>query len=117
MHEFGLVEGIIEAVEKRAGDRPVASVHVRIGTLHHAGQGPMEQAFEMVTAGTALEGARLELIQVPVTSACRSCGQTDLDDETLGICPACGGRDILHMGGDDLILESIEYRATARSVI
>ena len=76
----------------------------------------MEQAFEMVTAGTALEGATLELVQVPVTNTCRSCGHVDLDDESLGTCPVCDGTDILHVGGNDLVLESIEYRAPAPSL-
>lgn len=120
MHEVGLVEGIVEAVHKRAGERPVERVRVRIGTLHQASQGPMEQAFEMVNAGTDLEGATLELIQVPVTSTCRTCGRSETADQITIVCPACGGTAIDHVGGDELILESIEYRApvgsTAESV-
>lgn len=115
MHEFGLVEGIIETVRMRAGERPVARVRVRIGTLHRASQGPMEQAFEMVTAGTDLEGATLELIQFPVSCTCRSCGWADTADEMTVVCPACGGTAIDHVGGDALILESIEYRAPVGS--
>lgn len=111
MHEFGLVEGIVEAVRERAGDRAVAHVRVRIGTLHHGGQGPMDQAFEMVTVGTPIEGATLELIQVPVTSTCRACGRSETDAERTMVCAGCGGADLDHVGGDELILESIEYRA------
>jgi hydrogenase nickel incorporation protein HypA/HybF len=111
MHEVGLVEGIVETVRQRAGDRPVARVRVRIGTLHHAPDGPMEQAFEMVVAGTELEGATLELIQLPVTSTCQACGQATTGPDRDLSCPACGSIAMAYSGGDELILESIEYRA------
>jgi hydrogenase nickel incorporation protein HypA/HybF len=110
MHEVGLVEGIVEAVERRANGRPVARVRVRIGTLHRAADGPMEQAFEMVGPGTVVEGAKLELIQIPVTTTCLSCGHAESDAERLPACPACGSISIDHAGGDELTLESIEYR-------
>ena len=110
MLEFGLVEGIIETVRERAGDRPVARVKVRIGTLHRAPNGPMEQAFEMVGAGTVVEGATLELVQMPVTSTCRDCGRVSSSDEMVLLCPGCDGTFIVYSGGDELLLESIEYR-------
>ncbi len=113
MHEVGLVEGIVDTVRGRAGDRPVARVKVRIGTLHRASQGPMEQAFEMVGAGTIVEGAVLELVQVPVTSTCRECGRTESGDEMILDCPGCGATSMAYSGGEELILESIEYREPA----
>jgi hydrogenase nickel incorporation protein HypA/HybF len=111
MHEVGLVEGIVEAVQRRAGDRPVARIKVRIGTLHRAAPGPMDQALEMIAMGTNLEGAALELIQVPVTSTCRACGSVTTGDMIAEVCPACGGVGIDHAEGDELTLESIEYAA------
>lgn len=117
MHEYGLVEGIIQAVHERAGDRPVRRVRVRIGTLHRATDGPMDQAFEMVTAGTSLEGAALELIQVPVTNTCRACGRVEADTARTSACVACGGTDLDHAGGDELILESIEYLVPVTSAV
>ncbi len=110
MHEVGLVEGIVDAVRARAGDRPVARVKVRIGTLHRASQGPMEQAFEMVGAGTVVDGAKLELVQMPVVSTCAKCGHSESGEMVL-VCQDCGGATMDYAGGDELLLESIEYRA------
>ena len=111
MHEVGLVEGIVDTVRRRAGDRPVARVKVQIGTLHRASQGPMELAFEMVAAGTIMDGATLELIQMPVTSTCRECGRAGSGDEIALVCASCGAASMEYTGGDELILESIEYRS------
>jgi hydrogenase nickel incorporation protein HypA/HybF len=113
VHEVGLVDGIVEAVQRRAGDRPVARFRVRIGTLHRASQGPMDQALELVAAGTNLDGATMELIQVPVTLTCRSCGASAESDDLGPVCAACGSTELDHRGGDELILESIEYAAPA----
>ncbi len=110
MHEFGLVEGIVDAVRQRAGERPVARVRVQIGTLHRATSGPMEQAFEMVGAGTVVEGAILELIQMPVVSTCRACGTAESASDMSLICQSCGAVTLDYSGGDELLLESIEYR-------
>jgi hydrogenase nickel incorporation protein HypA/HybF len=111
MHEVGLVEGIVDAVERRANGRPVARVRVRIGTLHRAADAPMEQAFEMVGDSTVVEGATLELVQIPVMTTCLSCGHAESADDRLAACPACESISIEHAGGDELTLESIEYRA------
>lgn len=73
----------------------------------------MEQAFEMVAIGTVAEGASLELVILPVIGTCRSCAGTVSGEETALSCPHCGNGDLDHAGGDELILESIEYRAPA----
>jgi hydrogenase nickel incorporation protein HypA/HybF len=110
MHEFGLVEGIVDTVQQRAGDRPVARVKVRIGTLHRASDASMQQAFEIVVMGTPLEGAALDLVRLPVTSTCSACGHAESGDEMVLICADCGGTSFAYDGGDELLLESIEYR-------
>lgn len=113
MHEVGLVDGIVEAVQRRAGERPVARFRVRIGTLHRASQGPMDQALELVAAGTNLDGATMELIQVPVTMTCRDCGAVADSDDIAAVCTSCGSTAVDHAGGDELTLESIEYAGPA----
>lgn len=117
MHEVGLVEGIIDAVRRRAGERPVARVTVRIGVLHRAAPGPMEQAFEMVGAGTNVEGARLDLVQTPVASTCRDCGRSEQGTEMDPVCQGCGSSSMVYSGGDELMLESIEYREPAHPAV
>lgn len=116
MHEVGLVDGIVEAVQRRAGERRVAGFRVRIGTLHRAHQGPMDQALELVAAGTNLEGAVMELVQIPVTMTCRSCATVETSEDVGAVCTACGSTEIDHAGGDELTLESVEYVAAAEPV-
>ena len=102
-------------VQARAGDRPVARVKVRHRCAATArADGPMEQAFEMVRPGPLVEGATLELVQMPVTSTCTRCGRAHSAADMVLVCPDCGATAMDFAGGDELLLESIEYRgATA----
>jgi hydrogenase expression/formation protein HypC len=74
MHELGLCEGIVEAVERRAAGRRVARVRVRIGALHQVVPSALDQAFELVAGGTTAEGAAVDLVVTPVRVGCRACG-------------------------------------------
>ena len=70
MHELGLCEDIVAAVEQRAGGRPVARVTVRVGGLHHVHPEAFEQSFAMAAAGGVADGAAAELVLLPVRVRC-----------------------------------------------
>lgn len=108
MHELGLAEAILRAVEKRAEGRPVARAKVRAGVLLRIAPPSMDQAFRLVSAGTIAEGAAIDLVVTPARIGCRACGHQDGTEDPLGLCPACGGGDVEVTGGDELVLESIE---------
>ncbi|MDL4774322.1 MULTISPECIES: hydrogenase maturation nickel metallochaperone HypA [Thermomonosporaceae] len=108
MHEVGIAESILDAVEKRAGGRPVARVRVRAGALLRVAGPSMDQAFELVSAGGVADRAALEVVTVPAEVACRACGHRAATEDPLTVCPACGGAEVDLSGGRDLVLESIE---------
>jgi hydrogenase nickel incorporation protein HypA/HybF len=111
MHELGLCEDILEAVQRRAGDRPVARVRVRVGRLHHVHEDAFEQSFAIAASGSVAEDATAELVMVPIRGHCRDCGSGFEADELVLCCPGCGALGVEQEGGDELILELIEYRA------
>jgi hydrogenase nickel incorporation protein HypA/HybF len=111
MHELGLCASIVDAIEQRAGDRPVARVRIRVGLLHHVHPEAFDQSFTIAAMGTVAEDAEAELVLLPVVVRCSSCETTSDHHEMPGVCPACGGVDLVVVGGDELILESLEYRA------
>ncbi len=110
MHELGLCSSIVDAVEKRAGDREVARVTVRVGRLHHVHPEAFEQSFSVAAMGTVAEDAGAELVLLPVVARCQSCGDSTESEEIPLLCPRCGHMDLALVGGDELVLESIEYR-------
>jgi hydrogenase nickel incorporation protein HypA/HybF len=111
MHEIGLIEALMEAVERRAAGRPIARVRFRVGTLHRVAEPAVAQAFELVSAGTVAEGAEVDLVILPVRVTCRGCGTETTDNDLVTVCPQCGATDLELTGGDELILESIQLAA------
>jgi hydrogenase nickel incorporation protein HypA/HybF len=109
MHELGLCTSIVDAIEQRAGERHVARVRVRVGRLHHVHPEAFDQSFAVAALGTVVEGAAAELVLLPVRAHCGGCAATWDCDEIPLACPECGGVQVELLGGDELMLESIEY--------
>jgi hydrogenase nickel incorporation protein HypA/HybF len=110
VHELGLCEAIVGAIEQRAKDRSVARVRVRVGTFHHVHPEAFEQSFLMAATGSVAEDAAAELVLIPANGRCGSCGAEFETRDPLAACPECGALDVAFSGGDELTLESIEYR-------
>ncbi|GAA0360340.1 hydrogenase maturation nickel metallochaperone HypA [Microbispora corallina] len=108
VHEFGIAEAVLDAVERRAHGRPVRRARLRAGALLRIAPPAMDHAFALVTEGTVAEGATLDLVIEPVRLNCRECGLTTESDDALAVCPACGGVDVDTEGGDRLVLEYIQ---------
>ncbi|MCU1489687.1 MAG: hydrogenase expression/synthesis HypA [Acidimicrobiaceae bacterium] len=110
MHEMSYCEGVVEAVERRAGTRRVARVRVRIGTVHRVVPAAFQQSFEMVAAGGPAADAETEVVTIPISAVCRECGERFTSEDPAPSCVACGSLHVDASGGDEVILESIEYR-------
>ncbi len=80
MHEYALMENVIAVIMaelKKAGEKPAGhtlEVTLKVGALEMHSEEATRQAFEVLTKGTPLEGARLNLIVSPVTMSCPECG-------------------------------------------
>ena len=91
---------IVDAVERRAGDRKVAKVRVRVGRLLHVHPEAFEQSFSIAAHGTVAEDAGAELVLLPVGARCVGCGQVWEAEEVPVACPKCAAVDIELVGGD-----------------
>ena len=113
MHEFGLCEGILDAVRTRAAGRPVSGIRVRCGIRHAVDPDTMAQAFGFIAAGTEAADATVDVTTVPATVTCRDCGAVSETTDVLTVCPRCQGSDVEVSGGDELTLESVRYASSA----
>ncbi len=93
MHELSIAMNIVELVEEEAARRSVhvSAVHVRVGPLSGVVTSALIPAFEMATAGSSLEGARLVVEEVPVIVFCPVCNQRRPTESPQYLCcPECG---------------------------
>lgn len=108
MHELSIAQAIVAIADRHADGRRVLRVSVRVGHLRQVVPDALQFAFELLVAGTALDGAQLAIEQVPVQVRCRAC---DALSEVPGFplhCRACGGLDVEVCAGEELLVDELD---------
>ena len=106
MHELAITQSVVEAVTERTGSAPVTSVRLRVGRLAGIVPDAMRFCFELVTAGTPLEGAALEFEQPEGRGRCRSCDAEFVLADLILLCD-CGSADVEVLAGRELAVASV----------
>jgi hydrogenase nickel incorporation protein HypA/HybF len=106
VHELAITQGVVEAVTARTGEVPVAAVRLRVGRLSGVVPDALRFCFELVTAGTPLDGAVLEIEQPEGRGSCRSCGEEFVLSDLVLLC-SCGSADVEVLAGRDLAVASV----------
>ncbi|PWR23125.1 hydrogenase maturation nickel metallochaperone HypA [Zavarzinia compransoris] len=112
MHELSITRNIVAIVGEAAKGRPVGTVTLEIGMLSGVLAEAIAFCFEIVAEGTAAEGARLDIRQVPGRARCGDCGQEFDTPDLFTPCP-CGSRNVTRIAGEELKIRSIELKETA----
>jgi hydrogenase nickel incorporation protein HypA/HybF len=108
MHELSIAGAVMEIVERNARGRRVARVELRVGHLRQVVPASLDFAWELVTQGTALDGAELSIEYVPARTRCRDCGEGSELESFPARCLACGSMDVDVDGGDELLVVALE---------
>lgn len=106
-----MVSELVAECERRAGDRPVDAVRVRIATT--VSEDSVRLAFDALTLTGPLAGAALEMDLFAVTLRCSKCGFSGSleHDDVVGhmrVCPGCGD---ISATENDAELELLEIRS------
>ncbi len=116
MHELSIANSLVEIATEHAteaGADKIKTITLRIGALSCVHQDALEFSFELITKDTMLEGAKLEVIHVPVTVFCVPCNQVvKLPGIQSFRCPTCETPSGDIRSGKELDLESIEIIET-----
>jgi hydrogenase nickel incorporation protein HypA/HybF len=94
----------------RHGAGRILRLVLRVGDLSGVVPEALEFAFDVVTTGTMAEGARLEIMRVPLICACTACGsQFQPPDVFFDFdCPQCHGMSARVCQGRELELDYLE---------
>ncbi|MBI3784729.1 MAG: hydrogenase maturation nickel metallochaperone HypA [Deltaproteobacteria bacterium] len=109
MHEYSLVQALLERVEETARSHHATAVHrvtVRIGPLAGVERDLFHTAYQICRAGTLCGAAELVITGEDVVWRCEACGAEIRAGNVLA-CPTCGWPARL-AGGDALLLERLE---------
>jgi len=111
MHEFSIAQNIVNILHDQMRIHKlskVESVQLRVGVLRSVEMEPLSLSFNVLTAGTGLEGARLDVEEVPIQGRCLQCGQEVTLSSWLDDCPLCGGPRLEIISGKELDIVAIE---------
>lgn len=107
MHELGIAAEIVDIAAARADGARVVKLTVEIGRLTAVLVDSVRFCFEAVSAGTLVEGATLEIVEVAGEGRCRACGVVSALERTLTEC-ACGAWDFEWTKGHELRVREVE---------
>ena len=107
MHELGITQEIVAIAVEAAHGKQVKRIVVEIGRLMAVLPEAVRFCFELCAAGTAVQGAELDLVEVLARARCRSCGLEQTFDQPFGIC-RCGGSDLAWIAGEELRVKTVE---------
>lgn len=109
MHEWSLVQALLDRVEDEARSRSavrVSRLEIRLGELSGVDADLFAKAFETFREGTLCAGAALDVKRVAARWACPACGRVFVPGALLD-CAACDVPAKLVEGGD-LFLDRVE---------
>ncbi|MBR7827047.1 hydrogenase maturation nickel metallochaperone HypA [Actinospica sp. MGRD01-02] len=107
MHELAITQSIVDAITDRVGDERVSVVHLEIGALAGIVPDSVCFCFDLVSEGTGLAGAELEISRPQGRSRCRECGSEFEHEDPIAAC-RCGGVDLDVLSGRELRIVSVE---------
>jgi len=112
MHELSIALSIVDECANEAlsrGSTRVISVYLKLGELSGVVEEALRFSFDLACEGTALEGSRLLIEQVPVTVYCPSCeAERVLPSIQVFRCPICETLTPEVVRGRELEITAIE---------
>lgn len=111
MHEFSLMQGVLETVEaaaQQAGASHVSEIRLVIGEMREVIMDALEFSFEALAPETVCEDAKLSVTMVKPRSRCLQCGNEYEHDRFHWMCPACDSLATELIAGRELYIDAIE---------
>lgn len=113
MHEMSIVQSILgilrEEMVKHDGQK-LKKVVIKNGALAGVVTESLQFAWDALTPDGEFDGAKLEIIEVPIKVACGDCGEEFSPEHTRCMpCPKCEqllGHKVLQ--GKEMLIDSIE---------
>ncbi|MBF0450701.1 MAG: hydrogenase maturation nickel metallochaperone HypA [Candidatus Magnetomorum sp.] len=112
MHEMGIALQIIDIAKSSIPENlkgvPVETVHVQVGKLSAVVPRSLSFCFDIAVKETSLEGAKLDIKEMPVTLKCSKCENIWTIDTPIFECEKCHHTKIEMLSGRELDIISIE---------
>ncbi len=112
MHELGVTRNLVAIVSEQAAGRRVRRVWLEIGEDTALMPDAVHFCFDVVSKGTPLEGAQLDILQLCKGLQCAGCGKR-IEGDPDAPCTDCGSPDVRRCNGDELNIKAMEVEPCA----
>ena len=112
MHELGITRNLVAIVADAAQGRRVRKVWLEIGERSALLPEAVRFCFDVVSQGTALESAALEIVAVAPGWQCRDC-DARFGEQSHERCPHCASLRLVRRNGDELNIKAMEVESCA----
>jgi len=113
MHEMSIAGAIVDSAVRHARGRSIEAVGVRVGRLRQVVPASLAFGFELLSKGTACDGARLAIEVVPARVRCSGCSTEWELEVPIFRCAACGSA-VAVLEGEELLVDWIEVSESGR---
>ncbi len=107
MHELSITQSVVDTIAERMDGARITGVRLEIGRISGVLPDQIRFCFELVCAGTTLEGAWLDIVEPPGRARCRACATEFEPDSPIMLC-RCGSADVSVLGGQELRITAVE---------
>lgn len=114
MHELPITQSLLDLVLKHAeeaGGGRVTDLYLVVGKLSSVVDRSVQFYWDIITEGTAAEGAELHFRRTPIELECLDCGAVFEPEEFSYTCESCSGLHVRVTGGDEFLLEAIDLES------
>lgn len=113
MHEYSIVQGVLDAVIPAAvdaGATRVTKVRLKVGEMTEVVRDSLDFMWDLCCEdrGAIASGAVLEVEMVMPRSACLQCGNEFEHDRFHLHCPSCGSASTMLLSGRELEIASMD---------
>jgi len=111
MHELPVTQSIVSIASEEAykhNVKVVKEIRIKLGRLTGLMPSCIQYYFDIISKGTVVEGAILNIEKLPIRIRCGSCGKESIIDVNSYLCSFCNSNDIKIIGGNEFYIESLE---------
>lgn len=114
MHEIAITTALMNLVEKevaRHGGGHVEEIIMSVGGLQAVEPSSIQSCFELLSAGTIMDGATLTIKRMPITIHCRDCCADGIASGDFH-CSRCGGTNVRVLPTGGMVVNNIVVSKT-----
>lgn len=111
MHEMSIAQSLVDILSEemtRHNAGALKSVRLHLGRLSAIVPESLSFCFEVITKGSKMEGARLDMEIIPLRGSCKKCLREFEIKDYAFVCPHCESPEIETIAGQDLSIVEME---------